>query len=93
MSLYTRQTTKDLPPRIHRAPLLSLEDCARSLGLKLAVQVTLRSVQTAPVRINPETIAVLDRVSNFDEIDLDLVAQFARLVPNWRRKFGNQCAG
>ena len=65
-----------------RAPLHRLEDFAQAVGLRVVVQVLPRSSKAVRIRATDEQVDLLDRVSELDETERELITQLVALLPH-----------
>ena len=65
-----------------RAPLYRLEDFAKSVGLRMTVQIVPRSDKVVSVRTTGQMASVLNALGGLEQTDRDLVLQLVGLLPH-----------
>jgi len=65
-----------------RAPLYRLEDFAKAVGIRVVVQLIPRGAKSVTVRTTGEMTALLEHMSNIEEVDRELLFELAALMPH-----------
>jgi transcriptional regulator with XRE-family HTH domain len=65
-----------------RAPLYRLEDFAKAVGIRVMVQLIPRGSKSVTVRTTGEMTALLEHMSNIEEVDRELLFELAALMPH-----------